>query len=412
MQQSPGPGTDSSHATPFSTPLPSTDEQLLSPLANITPSEIDPLITQAAERLAAAINDFKRALDTRDSSSASVKGSIDIFINTENPQTYTLSLVHDLEGEEHPISVRITNKEHSTTNGQSRAGPNATAKAHAAVRPYKPARRESDAGLEQDIIPRRKRKIDGDGGDNLDDDTSGRKRVRMGDDVSEDIMQLISKGDLEELLAKQRDDIQEDTTDCVNHVQKLLRRWKEQWDEKNDWECDQFSHLASQQGIATRINAVDLSQSMPTSAADVFATPENDEATGPVNLPDLIRKESRQISKQIRWVEECRRIAADSHDQREETWRGSSATFHDKNRQNREIFEKRLIHESAAQGNLLNQILSEIKALASVTYSLKWETPAQFSPPYPVPPANPFTDQHAHPQGQPQGQGRGGTRRP
>ncbi|KAF2501417.1 hypothetical protein BU16DRAFT_198850 [Lophium mytilinum] len=406
---SPDPVTDSSHTTPFSTPLPSQDDQLLSPLSTAAATGPDPLVDDAAKKLAAVINSFKRELDERDGFSAAALGAIEIVVDSDPPRSYKLSIVHDVEGEEHPISVKVTHKKSpSAPNGRS------IAKACAPVpqtTPYKPTRRGSDAALEQDILSRRKRKAADD--DLLvDDGPLESKRMRMGDE-DEDIMPLISKEDLQDLLARQREDIQEDTTECVNHVQRLLRKWREQWHEKSSWEYDTLTKLERGGGAGDKSAVGGTRSGTRPSVSDVFAvpTPQMDPVSGMVNIPDLVRKESKQLSSQIRWVEQCRRIASEAHDAREETWRTSSASFHDKNRQKRENFETRMLNESAIQGTMLSQILSEVKGLASVAFSLKWETPGQYPPPYPAPvPSHPQQGQgmrpSQHPQAPPQHAGR------
>jgi hypothetical protein len=35
-------------------------------------------------------------------------------------------------------------------------------------------------------------------------------------------------------------------------------------------------------------------------------------------ITNVIRQEAKLVSKQIRWVDDCRRVAADIHDEREE----------------------------------------------------------------------------------------------
>ena len=410
MQSSHNPTTDLSHTAPFSTPLPSTDENLPFSLASVVPAELDALVTQTAKKLSEVINDFKRQLDERDGYSANVQGSIEMVINSTTPQTYTLSLVHDLEGEEHPISVNIAQKKGNLpTNGHLRAGHDRASADSGALPSYKPTARESDSVLEQDIVSRRKRKISTDNDDQDESVSLARKRIRISEGGNENIMSPITKHELEELFAKQREDIHEDTTECVNHVQRLLRRWREQWRERNGCELGKLGQLATQQGgAASKIPYTEASssrlQETPASVAGIFATSEHDGYVGLTNLSETIRKEAKQLSNQVRWVEECRRIASDAHDEREETWRTSSAAFHDKNRQDRESFEKRALNESATQRNMLSQILTEVKTLASVAFSLKWETPAQFPPSYPPQLHAPFSGQD---QGQAQREDQG-----
>ncbi|OCK99456.1 uncharacterized protein K441DRAFT_215928 [Cenococcum geophilum 1.58] len=410
MQSLHDPRTDLSHTAPLSTPLPSTDENLLFPLASVVPAELDPLVTQTAKKLTEVINDFKRQLDERDGYSANVQGSIEMVINSTTPQTYILSLVHDLEGEEHPISVNIAQKKgHLPTDGHLRAGHDRASADSGALPSYKPTARESDSVLEQDIISRRKRKISTDNDEQDESASLARKCIRISEGGNEDIMPPITKHELEELFTKQREDIHEDTTECVNHVQRLLRRWREQWREKNGCELGKLGQLATQQGgAASKISYTEASssrlQETPASVAGIFATSGHDGYVGLTNLSDTIGKEVKQLSNQVRWVEECRRIASDAHDEREETWRTSSAAFHDKNRQDRESFEKRALNESAIQRNMLSQILTEVKTLASVAFSLKWETPAQFPPSYPPQLHAPFSGQD---QGQAQREDQG-----
>jgi hypothetical protein len=82
-------------------------------------------------------------------------------------------------------------------------------------------------------VSRRKRKHNANG------DVSN-KRQRMDED--DDIMPLINKEDLDDLLSKLREDIQEDTSECVNHVHRLLQRFKDEWHEKSHRDSEQ-SHV-------------------------------------------------------------------------------------------------------------------------------------------------------------------------
>jgi hypothetical protein len=92
------------------------------------------------------------------------------------------------------------------------------------------------------------------------------------------------------------------------------------------------------------------------------------------------------VSAQIKWVEECRRVAGQAHDAREEKWRATSATFHDDNRKSREQHETWLVSEIGWQRNMLIQLANDVKGLYPLTHSLKWETPPQLShSPAPLP---------------------------
>jgi hypothetical protein len=82
----------------------------------------------------------------------------------------------------------------------------------------------------------------------------------------------------------------------------------------------------------------------------------------------------QNVSAQIKWVEECRRIAEEGHDRREETWRTTSATFHDEMRKARERHEAWMVSEMAWQRNLLVGMANDLKGLYPLGHSLKWGT--------------------------------------
>jgi hypothetical protein len=93
-------------------------------------------------------------------------------------------------------------------------------------------------------------------------------------------------------------------------------------------------------------------------------------------VPDLIRSEAKLLSHQIKWVEDCRKVGAELHDKREETWRTSSAGFHDLQRQNREAFQQNMLHETGTQTRTLSRLLERVDAIGIHIQSMKWETPA------------------------------------
>jgi hypothetical protein len=72
------------------------------------------------------------------------------------------------------------------------------------------------------------------------DDSGETSNKRLCTDEDEDIMPLITKEDLADLLSKLRDDdVQEDTSECVNHVHQLLRRFKDERHEKSQHDVEQ-----------------------------------------------------------------------------------------------------------------------------------------------------------------------------
>jgi hypothetical protein len=326
---------------------------------------VDPLVAQAARDFAAAVNGFKRALDRRDSTWANATGTLELALPA---QTYELAIVPDPDGGEYPVSVRATLK-HDAANGA-------------------PLPLPSDHDLEQDLVSRNKRKA-GHGG------ATANKRPRTAED-GEDMLHLLTRDDMDTLAAKLRDDIQEDTSECVNHVQRLLRRFKDEWHEKITWDHEH-------------------AQSRPPALAAAFPSPNSARDDHDTSTPDVVRREAKLLSSQIKWVEDCRRVAADIHDSREETWRTSSAGFHDRQRQDRETFQNKVLAESALHSQTLYKILNEVKTIGIYTQSLKWETPSSHltypSPSVPTPPAFPTQPAHAAPDTN-QGGGRAKARVP
>lgn len=101
--------------------------------------------------------------------------------------------------------------------------------------------------------------------------------------------------------------------------------------------------------------------------------------------PPTISSRFQHVSAQIKWVEECRRIADEAHDKREETWRTTSATFHDDARKVRERHEAWMVNEMTWQHSLLVGVVNDLRGLYPLGHSLKWETPPQPPTASPVP---------------------------
>lgn len=342
--------------------------------------DVDSLVAETALKIAHAINGLKSALNARDCGDTTANGTLML---TLKPQTFQLNVTSSGHGAEHPVTVQVTLKESESALGDHNPPIHSTSKP------------VSDAELEKDIIPRNKRKTNPD-----DDGPNKRRRV----DEDEDIMPLITKEDLQHLLTTLREDIQEDTSECVNHVQRLLRRFKQEWHEASQW--GQRQPPSSQQTRASLQDAVPSSGAAP---AVSFPSPTADREDQDSSTADIIRREARLLSSQIKWVDDCRKVAADVYDKKEELWRVSSAGFHDRQRQDREAFQNRMLHESGMHAQTLNQILNEVKAISLYAQSMKWETPASYltypSPTVPTPPA--FPTLPAPPALNPTGRGRG-----
>jgi hypothetical protein len=375
---------DREGAPPFTTPDASMDEQpAVSPASPASPASpdsaeaSDPLVASTAKRIADVINDFKRKLNQRHGTWPHAQGSLELTLKTgQASETFRLTITPDDNGDEYPVTVQPALKKPQVITTEDDTIP--------ATRPvFKPLRRTSDVEFQKEIIPRKKRKFD-DGGD----DTN--KRPRTGEDEGdEDIMPLIAKEDLDRLLVKLREDIQEDTTETVNHVLRLLRRFKEEWHEQSKHDFEQSQ--AQQSGGPFRSSVSAAGASLGGS----FPTPDVDRDDANASIADVVCREAGLISRQIKWVEDCRRVANDVHVKREDTWRTSSAGFHDQQRQDRENFQSRIIHESAVHSQTLNQILNEVKAIGLYAQNMKWETPNYLnsmpntSPQVPTPPVFP-----------------------
>jgi hypothetical protein len=331
---------------------------------------LDPLVAQTADRIAHAINDLKRELDQRDGTWVHAHGEFELALAA---QTFVLSLVPDDHGKEYPITVQAKLKTCTAAHGHAHV-PFAS---HISM--HRPTRRASDAELVRDSVPPKKRNVDEHG-----DTASKRQRTEDGDD--RDLTPLITQDDLDDLLSTLREDVQEGTSECVNHVQRLLRRVREEWREKSRSDDDQLQASHARRPFQTSVP----SNAIPGAS---FPSPGVDRDDPNTSVQDVIRQEAKLVSTQIKWVEDCRRVAADIHDKREDTWRTSSAGFHDRQRQDRENFQHRILHESSAQSQTLNQILNEVKAIGLYAQNLKWETPAShlmyLSPPAPTPPTCP-----------------------
>ncbi|KAJ4384669.1 hypothetical protein N0V86_000270 [Didymella sp. IMI 355093] len=371
---------DCEEITPFTTPDASMDEQQpVSPAspdsAEASSGRIDPLAAKAAKRIADVINDFKRELDQRDGTWAHVQGSLELALKFgDSSKTFKLTIIPDEDGDEYPVSVNAVVKKPEVITVNDDTTP-------VAQPIFKPTRRASDIELEKDIVSRKKRKLD-----KGDDETNKRRRTGS-EEGDEDIMSLITKEDLDDLLVKLREDIQEDTTETVNHVQRLLRRFKDEWHEQSKRDLERSQTLQPGRAFRNSISAAGGGALFPSSDVD------RDDTNA--SLPEVIRREAGLLSRQIKWVEDCRRVANDVHLKREDTWRTSSAGFHDQQRQDRENFQSRVMHESAMHSQTLNQILNEVKAIGLYAQNMKWETPSYLnhipnaSPQIPTPPAFP-----------------------
>lgn len=135
--------------------------------------------------------------------------------------------------------------------------------------------------------------------------------------------------------------------------------------------------------------AADSSKRARTEDAQPPPAPGNDdEGDGDGSEFQQIMTKFGNLSAQIKWVEECRRLAGHSHDAREEKWRSTSATFHDDNRKMLERHNMWMTAEMGWQRNMLIQLANDLKGLYPLAHSMKWETPPSMNPaplPFPTP---------------------------
>jgi hypothetical protein len=418
--QSPGPARA---ATPVASPLPADARSSPSPSVQSDASDSGAgagalvRVARTAGKIAELLRDLERELEAvEDTASVETRGTLQVVLKTPGENITTIAL--DDVSHTARVSFCVTGpgfatKKEATTVDRAGADPSNAIPIEAdeadeagatTASLHKRTRRHSDAGLEKDLVSRKRQRLDS--GDQR------RNVAHMQQDVADDddIMPLITKEDLESIVAKLRGDIQEDTSECVNHVQRLLRRFKEEWHEKSTWDSAQPSQ--GQNGRASR-RSLGGDGAMPAAA---FPGADQDDHDEDITVPDLIRQESKLISSQIKWVEECRRLAAVAHDKREENWRTSSANFHDNGRQEREGFQGRILHQQGMQSQTLNQILNEVKSFGLYVQSMKWETPLSMGPAYhqgppyqPGPPAFPAQPPPApsRGRGRPRGSGRG-----
>ncbi|KAF9731317.1 hypothetical protein PMIN04_007565 [Paraphaeosphaeria minitans] len=370
-------------------------------------------ISLAAEKIADLLHHLKRELATLDATAAvETRGSLQVVLKTYGDNinmvkyddvmhtkrpSVCMGPLFATDGDEPPVNGVGTDFSDAITiddDGTVTATGAATVTGATTAPLSKRTRRASDAELEKDLVSRKRQRLDrgkSDANDPTDDD---------------DIMPLITKEHLQNIVANLRDDIQEDTSESVNHVQRLLRRFKEEWHEKSTWD---FAQAAKNQNARPSRRSIDGNGTTPAAA---FPSPGANQDDDDITVPDLIRQESKLISSQIKWVEDCRRLAADAHGKREENWRTSSASFHDKARQERESFQGRLLHEQGMQSQTLSQILNEVKSFGLYVQSMKWETPGSVAmgPPYMAgPPA--FPTQPPPPPSRGRGRPRGSGRR-
>jgi hypothetical protein len=315
---------------------------------------MDPLISQTAKKIAHVINDFKCELDKRDGTWAHAYGEFELAFKT---QAFILTLLPDQRAEVCPVTVQARLKVPEPTNC---IVPLLSTNNNAAS---KSAHHESKVQHQSDRNSTQRRKSDA-------DDENPNKRPRPNDE-QEDVVPQITKADLNDLLSKLTAHPR-DTTESITHVQRLLRRFekgrqKERTPDSHGSQNSQICHSTSSlSDEIINVNGTKPGISFPGPSVD-----HDDQTASNPSISSIVKDEAKLISTQIKWVEKCRRVAADIHEKREENWRTSSAGFHERQRQDRESFQNRMLRESGAQSQMLNQILDEVRQIGVYAQSTK-----------------------------------------
>src|SRR5205823_6126982 len=142
------------------------------------PADIDLLVAETAKKVAATINDLKCKLDNRHWTGASARGKLELTIAANSSRTYELSIASVEDGEDFPTRVEVK-LQRSRSRSRSRSASASASNGEVTTlngdistsSTYRPTRCGSDAGLEKDLIPRKRGRLDGG------DDPSKRQRT-------------------------------------------------------------------------------------------------------------------------------------------------------------------------------------------------------------------------------------------
>ncbi|KAF2838533.1 hypothetical protein M501DRAFT_992507 [Patellaria atrata CBS 101060] len=346
---------------------------------------------------------LKKQLESPAGSYVDISCNFTVDIRGPCPESYKIVLVHDLDATPSGLDVRVENSPRDSVITL----PTPISAGHPAPTPVArfPNKMDLDMMLERDLMSRRKlqqqeeENANKQGGDDGSNTSLKRKR-----DEEETPAPSRSRLELQKMLENNRDDIQDDTVESVNHLQRLMRRWREQWRDKNAWMFDFFKQMHEEE----RSKKAWLEERFAALHREIgadLAQPVIEENGSESGSKARLFMELKNLSNQVKWVEDCRRIADASHDKKEDTWRSTSATFHDQMRRQRETYEQWMIQEVKTLRSMLSHVLGEIRALSPVVMSLKWDDPTFRHPapppaiPYGAPaPAPPPHPQHSTPR--------------
>ncbi|KAL9072947.1 MAG: hypothetical protein Q9157_004919 [Trypethelium eluteriae] len=189
-------------------------------------------------------------------------------------------------------------------------------------------------------------------------DTSTEKRPRIVSEpprpespppsLPDDLLSDDAPAALLSLLQWQKRRVQDHTSAGTTKLERLIVDWREQWREQGGWMYDFFKRAHDDEvakkawmermfkDVESRVGAV--MQSYHVTASSDLAVKHSQ-----------VLVEFQRLKEDIRWLDDRRAAANTQHDRREETWRSSSATFHDTAHKNREVSEKWVVQELKAQ---------------------------------------------------------------
>ncbi|CAI6339059.1 unnamed protein product [Periconia digitata] len=313
---------------------------------------LDPLVAHAAARIAYALNDLHRV----GAAQVTARGSFQLVAGSQHYEV--LVTTSDDDADESPMAVHIRPRPTtpSLLDGHAAHG-------------HSPRKRRCHSPSEE----------------------NEEHQDEPGQDATP--TPLVSDQELLALLSTMR---QSTTPQCLDHLRSLIDRLQTTWQSRSNpaWDPSSLSSAAAAVNHPrTTTSPLQEPANNPfTTTTTTITTPSPDpldpDSPQTTATADAVKQQRELLSKQIQWVEECRRVSSHLTDQRTDTWRTTSAAFHDTNRQDRERFQHRMLIESSSHTHTLNQILAEVRAIGLHAQNMKWETPASFTP---LPASNPTT---------------------
>ncbi|KAL9096366.1 MAG: hypothetical protein Q9165_001363 [Trypethelium subeluteriae] len=205
--------------------------------------------------------------------------------------------------------------------------------------------------------------------------------------LPDDLLSDDAPGALLDLLQWQRRRVQAHASAGTTRLERLIVDWREQWREQGGWMYDFFKRAHDDEvakkawmehmfkDVESRVGAV--MQSYHVTASSDLAVKHSQ-----------VLVEFQRLKEDIRWLDDRRGATDTQHDRREETWRSSSATFHDNAHKNREIAEKWIVQELKAQRegskritDMLLDVCREIKGKDYEMPSVPTPSPVVTRPP-------------------------------